>query len=672
MLWATRAAGIAGSLLIIVFLLHFILQELSLALEVSTQVDRLNSEQSQPYQPENDALAAIFNLALDSTDVKSFSTRFKQMGLEVDVVKQPNQDEPIRAAPGPDASPAQTVTGFVDADQLVGKTSLSELIGNPQSRHPALSEELAHAHAHNNTIFVTWTNYHFVDFVQNWIAHLDSIGVSHYVVGAMDVRTADELSSSGVPVFAMFSHAANGSEISIGSVDLGWGSERFHQMGRLKIELLKLFLGFGLDIMLCDSDTVWLQDPTAVMARFPAADMLVSSDHLAPTMDPEDDGLEKPEAAHSAMNIGVMYARATEAGVAFVDSWLDVLTRDNSTWDQNVYNQLVMLGFSIDVTHESDGRLFYGWNGRLVVGVLPVATFASGHTFHVQHAYEVQRLSPYVVHQTFQYGGTKGKRHRLREANLWHDPPEYYTAGGPYIHAELAQLPQAPGVQSTGNMTMMSDFHLRNMEYQLLQMRDLFAMAVALNRTVILPKITCYCDRYWGPLDACRVPGASQTRLPFVCPLDHIFEPFHFDDKPEQFGPAIRFREHSFLDNKETPETIRKDVLEMEIEMEHTEQLDGAVVQVEGRRAAAAIVQDMADVPEQVLRLRYRPRADGMAERFLEEPFANEALQAGFVARITHMPAFWCCRLATNGAGEVKPAGAPYSPMILGEGILVH
>ena len=32
-----------------------------------------------------------------------------------------------------------------------------------------------------------------------------------------------------------------------------------------------------------------------------------------------------------------------------------------------------------------------------------------------------------MVHTTFQYGGSSGKRHRLREAMLWVDPPEYYS-----------------------------------------------------------------------------------------------------------------------------------------------------------------------------------------------------------------------------------------------------
>lgn len=44
----------------------------------------------------------------------------------------------------------------------------------------------------------------------------------------------------------------------------------------------------------------------------------------------------------------------------------------------------------------------HAWNSSIVIGVLPVASFASGHTFFVQKLYEVQRATPYVVHTTFQ------------------------------------------------------------------------------------------------------------------------------------------------------------------------------------------------------------------------------------------------------------------------------
>ena len=42
------------------------------------------------------------------------------------------------------------------------------------------------------------------------------------------------------------------------------------------------------------------------------------------------------------------------------------------------------------------------------------------------------RLEPYAVHTTFQYAGTEGKRHRLREGMVFYDPPEYYDSPGKF------------------------------------------------------------------------------------------------------------------------------------------------------------------------------------------------------------------------------------------------
>lgn len=70
-------------------------------------------------------------------------------------------------------------------------------------------------------------------------------------------------------------------------------------------------------------------------------------------------------------------------------------------------------------------------------------------------------------------------------------------------------------------------------------------------------QLTCWCDRYWGPVERCRLPGARQTRLPFVCPMDHILEPFHFANNPGPAGPPIRFREYSFLENDRTPKALK-------------------------------------------------------------------------------------------------------------------
>ena len=60
-----------------------------------------------------------------------------------------------------------------------------------------------------------------------------------------------------------------------------------------------------------------------------------------------------------------------------------------------------------------------GYDGTLAIGILPVALFASGHTYFVQRLHERMGLEVYCVHATFQYSGTTGKRHRMRERLLW-------------------------------------------------------------------------------------------------------------------------------------------------------------------------------------------------------------------------------------------------------------
>ena len=65
------------------------------------------------------------------------------------------------------------------------------------------------------------------------------------------------------------------------------------------------------------------------------------------------------------------------------------------------------------------------------MGLLPVSLFCSGHTFFVQRMHEQLGQDAYVVHATFQFSGTEGKRHRMREAQIWEsDGPEYYDPPG--------------------------------------------------------------------------------------------------------------------------------------------------------------------------------------------------------------------------------------------------
>ena len=67
----------------------------------------------------------------------------------------------------------------------------------------------------------------------------------------MDEQILGSLFLQGVPVFDM--------ESGMSSVDVGWGTPIFHAMGREKITLINIFLSMNFELLMCDTDMVWLR-----------------------------------------------------------------------------------------------------------------------------------------------------------------------------------------------------------------------------------------------------------------------------------------------------------------------------------------------------------------------------------------------------------------------------
>lgn len=421
---------------------------------------------------------------------------------------------------------------------------------------------------------VTWANAAYTDFALNWVAHARGAGVRNFLVGALDDDVLRTLLAAAVPAFAM--HA------DLPASDLGWGSPSFHEMGRRKAALAAAVTGLGYDVLLSDVDAVWLADPAPHLARFPDADVLVSSDNLASTRGP-DRGLEAWPAAGAAFNIGVVLFRATPGGRALAAAWDGALAAaPPGTWDQAVFNDVVREG--VEPVSGRRDNLFFGANWTALVGVLPVDAYASGHTFFVQRLAE--RLAgradaggagkgdgspstPLAVHATFQFSGTAGKRHRLRERRLWAvDPPAYYDPPGgllalevevgPLIHA--AAVPDRPLNATEPAPARLAPFagHFALVHAQLRQLRAGLALAAALNRTLVLPALWCGADRWWAP-HAGRIPGAAHPRTPFRCPADHVLDLEAWSGMEEGGRPALR--EAGLLTHPRTPPRVKADVL---------------------------------------------------------------------------------------------------------------
>lgn len=333
----------------------------------------------------------------------------------------------------------------------------------------------------------------------------------------MDDELFTHLQDAKIPTFSMSSGLTLG--------DFGWGSITFKK-GQKKSSLIQTFTKWGVEVIISDVDTVWLQDPIPYMAKYPEADVLTSSDLLKATF-PGDMGLEDPSAANAAANIGIMLFRPSAAELA--DEWVKIFDSDDNLWDQNVFNDLMHRGETRDHHFNSSNnrpdRLFLGYEGKLKFGILPVSMFCSGHTYFTQRMPETVFVDPYVIHATFQFSGTAGKRNRFRERLLWNDDPEYFEhengfiSANNYIPDDLLEDVEAVNRDGSIKSTVP---HFALVNHQLLALKAMFAAGTILNRAVVLPDLWCGFDRYWAPHNGV-IPG-SEFKLPFECPADHVLD----------------------------------------------------------------------------------------------------------------------------------------------------
>ncbi|CAA2956754.1 arabinosyltransferase XEG113 [Olea europaea subsp. europaea] len=496
----------------------------------------------------------------------------------------------------------------------------------PHLKSFKLTKELVQQRVKNNVVVVTFGNFAFMDFILTWVKHLTDLGVDNLLVGAMDTKLLEALYWKGIPVFDMGSHMS--------TIDVGWGSPTFHKMGREKVILIDSILPFGFELLMCDTDMVWLKDPLPYLARFPEADVLTSTDQVAPTV--FDDRLDVWQQTGAAYNIGIFHWRPTDSSKKLAKEWKEMLLADETIWDQNGFNEIIrrQLGPSVD----EDSGLVYAYDGNLKLGLLPVSIFCSGHTYFIQAIYEQLKLEPYAVHTTFQYAGTEGKRHRLREAKVFYDPPEYYDSPGGF----LIFKPSIPkSLLLDGKHNVESHFTLVN--YQIKQIRTALAIASLLNRTLVMPPLWCRLDRLWFGHPGVLV--GTLTRQPFICPLDHVFEVNVMlrEFPEEEMGPKINFREYSFFENPLLPQKVKESWLDV-----HLCQEGSQGCQVSNATSRAGVLKFPKRSTEETFKTIFSSFMDvkvihfsSMQDAFLG--FTDKKWEEKFRNRMKRYVGIWCC-----------------------------
>ena len=332
--------------------------------------------------------------------------------------------------------------------------------------------------------------------------------------------------------------------------------------------------------------------PLAEAAMQAMADVLVSTDELDEEFDAHGRWERWPFGVgwgwRTDLNTGVVFFRATNGTKAFLQAWrLAMLAKREveHTNDQFIFCAMVrdagMEPVTASASHMAAWRESLDAHGllraqvlesitpstrgvsiskagfqlatpclpeahcptaRFTLGTLPLRAFTGGHTYFMQRVqnfdgHRLARFTPLTVHFTFQYSDTPdfphGKRQRAREAGVWAvDPPSYHTEGrfirliGPlYTAAQRVAIERRYPEWSPQR-------HMALDAIQRAAVRDLLALSIATNTTLIMPPLFCFCDRYWGFTQNCRMPTApSDMPMPYRCSQDAHYEIKYWNDK---------------------------------------------------------------------------------------------------------------------------------------------
>jgi len=514
------------------------------------------------------------------------------------------------------------------------------LIDSSQMEKPELTRELAKKHASSdNMLIATYVNYNRLDFAYTFVKHLVALRNPHFLVGALDDKALRGLQGKGIQSFLIDS--------GLTTNDYGWGTYAFRQLGLHKVQLVYNLAKTGVNCITVDADAFVLRDPFPYIRARPKAEVLMSSDHLVATNGYSDTGLEGISGFYSAFNIGYIYIKAS--AVEFVEAWRDTCFKRKNDWDQVLFSQVLSQGSDGRAVDSDRLRAMYKKQdgSHVMAGVLPVSLFASGHTFFVSRMAHLMHEHPYMVHTTFQYGGAQGKRHRLRESMMWEDEPEYYTGGSqgflvynPDLPYKLV-YPNGGKVESDGTQKFDKrgsvEQHFALVHHQLSQIRNGFALAKALNRILILPRLVCGLDRWWAPHSGI-IPG-SAARLPLLeCPADHVID-------LERIGkPELVLREASLLCNPRTPRSV------LQSQRNASAALPTAV---------AADGSNAAEARSQGLPLVERLRSDHASAKVLHlttlppdyRAILSESDVNAFESTMRGYASLWCCNRPPGGRG---------------------
>jgi hypothetical protein len=294
-------------------------------------------------------------------------------------------------------------------------------------------------------VVVAFTNRGYVPFAVNWARSVKRY-TPHHVVLATDRLALSELVAAGVnAVLVQEGPASLLLPVEAASFD----SPEFYTVVNVKPKVVLLLLRAGVTVFLNDVDVVWLADAWGA-ARSQAGDAVVQTDA------PFGAGYGGFTAF---VNTGFMLLRASRPTIALMEAVVATVEAQPGAGDQNAFNSVI-----------AHGHL----GAQLNLHILDPLAFPNGFVWAYRRSEQALGAKPVIVHCNW-ISGSRAKVLRLKEAGLWEvGPPS--AASARYLTYEQGPALWKPEVGQAADLD---------------DLRGALGIARALNRTLILPRVSC-------------------------------------------------------------------------------------------------------------------------------------------------------------------------------------
>eukprot|EP00201_Polytomella_parva_P005429 CAMPEP_0175083446 /NCGR_PEP_ID=MMETSP0052_2-20121109/27390_1 /TAXON_ID=51329 ORGANISM="Polytomella parva, Strain SAG 63-3" /NCGR_SAMPLE_ID=MMETSP0052_2 /ASSEMBLY_ACC=CAM_ASM_000194 /LENGTH=727 /DNA_ID=CAMNT_0016354903 /DNA_START=486 /DNA_END=2672 /DNA_ORIENTATION=- len=443
-------------------------------------------------------------------------------------------------------------------------------------------------------------------FGPSWVHAVELANITYWIVIALDPETSIAAASLGKG--HCFNVPLKRHQITPQTEKFRWGSDHWTRRTWDKVRVANAVYSYGFHVIHSDTDATWFRNPLPFFSQYLnfESDFLLSTD-LTMTMNPKNiTDVERATHEHMNLNTGIYFIRYSETGLDLMKKWISVYQKDPHVGhDQDGFNSLVRgAAFRGDAKYgaarkDSSIAPYFraAFNHSVYISALPTSSFANTYTFCNARAYELFGHDLFVVHWVWGGSTTHSKIQNIRDLGLYIDPPEYYHPRR-LLSFELDQLAMPSHYNSIpeSQTEVMIQFHIKAANYQLQQFYAAAAIAMSLDRVLVLPTFLCYCSKNWYMTVACRIHEANNALFPFKCPLSQLmrvqrilagvqvsgwsYDAPQFPDLgrsgskaaapdastgpttgggPKIFNRTLEIRERSFLTNHRTPKSYMED-----------------------------------------------------------------------------------------------------------------